>query len=462
MSTVAPAPASARLRASTIARYATGSLGTGGFATLPGLVLTYYLTNNLGVTAAIAGIVITVSKLWDVVIDPVIGAMTDRQLARTGSRRGFMVAGAVSLPVFFALTFAVPPSVGPVIGAIWVFIAFTATATSFSLFQVPYIALPAELTDRYDERTRLLTWRVIVLTLAILLFGGGGPELRGITGEPVSGYLIMGVVAGLVIGLGMWVSAGVAPRSVPLTTTLPKFNIFEHYATGVRAFRRSQPFRALLTTFFLQALATGLMLAGAQYVATYVMHSESAVTLLFVALIAPALLTAPLWNLLSRRIGKTRAFRIATLMFVVAAITITAALWVPGSWLYVPVGLAGVAYAGMQSLPMAMLPDVISLDRTGSGEAHAGAFSGFWTAGETIGFTFGATTLTTVLTLTGYVSTIAGVEVAQPASAVAGVVIAFSIVPAVLAIVSLVPLSRYRVTKADVDAAAHDTREEES
>ena len=36
----------------TIARYAIGSLGTGGFATLPGLVLVYYLTNTLGVVAA--------------------------------------------------------------------------------------------------------------------------------------------------------------------------------------------------------------------------------------------------------------------------------------------------------------------------------------------------------------------------------------------------------------------------
>ena len=99
MSTAAPSPARTRLSRGTIARYATGSLGTGGFATLPGLVLAYYLTDSLGVAAIVAGIVITVAKVWDVVIDPIIGALTDRDLARHGTRRRLMLIGALSLPV---------------------------------------------------------------------------------------------------------------------------------------------------------------------------------------------------------------------------------------------------------------------------------------------------------------------------------------------------------------------------
>ncbi len=210
----APSQASPRLSAGTIGRYAIGSLGTGGFATLPGLVLTYYLTDSLGVAALAAGLVITIAKIWDVIIDPVIGALTDRDLARHGTRRRLMLLGSLMLPVFFALTFAVPPVLGPLAGAVWVLIAFTLTATAFSLFQVPYIALPAELTSSYDERTRLLTWRVVVLTFAILLFGAGGPALRGLTGDPVTGYLVMGIVAGVVIALGMLIATTVARKAV--------------------------------------------------------------------------------------------------------------------------------------------------------------------------------------------------------------------------------------------------------
>lgn len=447
-----------RLSTGTITRYATGSLGTGGFGTLPGLVLTYYLTDSLGVAALAAGAVITLAKIWDVVIDPVIGALTDADLARHGTRRRLMLIGACALPVFFALTFAVPPSVGPFAAALWVAIAFMLTATAFSLFQVPYIALPAELTPSYDERTRLLTWRVVVLTFAILLFGAGGPALRRIPNDPVAGYLLMGVVAGLMIGVGMLIATTVARRAArpvsrePVTTDAVRTGIREHYAAGIRALRRSRPFRLLLATFVLQALATGLMLAGAQYVATWVLHSEAAIELLFIALIAPALLAAPGWGVVARRIGKERTFTIASIVFALAALSVLGVVWAPGEWIYVPVGVAGIAYAGMQSLPMAMLPDVISHDERIHGSGRAGAFSGVWTAGETVGFALGATVLSIILAITGYVSSTAGQVVTQPDAAVTGIVVSFSFAPAALIALSLVTLARYPLRRGDIES----------
>ena len=461
------------LSRSTVAIYAAGSLGTGGFATLPGLVLTYYLTNSLGVTALLAGVIVTAAKIWDVVIDPVIGAISDRELRTRGTRRRLMLIGALALPVLFALTFAVPPSIGPWAAAAWVFVAFVATATAFSLFQVPYIALPAELTQRYDERTRLLTWRVVVLTLAILLFGAGGPMLRGMTGNETSGYLLMGVVAGVTIGVGMLIATATARRArlaasasepvqeLPLTdTTVVSTGLRAHFAASMATLRRSQPFRALLTTFFLQALATALMLAGAQFYATWVLHSEDAVTFLLVALIAPAPLAAPGWGLFARRIGKERAFVISSVLFGIAALSIIGSLWVPGDWIYAPVAVAGVAYAGMQSLPMAMLPDVISHDAAAFGQGQAGAFGGVWTAGETTGFAFGAGILALMLALTGYVESVAGQVVAQPGSAVAGIVISFSVLPAALVAASLITLRAYRLRKVNIDTDAAAAAEE--
>jgi glycoside/pentoside/hexuronide:cation symporter, GPH family len=435
----------------TIAAYAIGSLGTGGFATLPGLVLVYYLTDTLGIAALAAGFVVTLAKIWDVVIDPVIGTRSDLSLARTGSRRRVMRVGGLLLPVFFILTFAVPPGIDRTLAGVWVFLAFLCCATAFSVFQVPYIALPAELTSRYDDRTRLLTWRVVVLAVAILLFGAGGPLLRGLADDPRLGYLLMAVVAGVVIGAGMLVSASVAPRNVPLMTMAPTASLTASYAGGIDALRRSQPFRALLATFMLQGLATGLMLAGAQYVATWVLHSEDAVTLLFVALIAPALLFAPAWGRLARRMGKERTFTLASVLFGVAVLTLVGQLWAPGAWVYVPVALAGAAYAGMQSLPMAMLPDVISHDARRHGEGRAGIFGGVWTAGETAGMALGAAVLTIVLALTGYAERVAGQSVEQTPAAVAGIVLSFSVVPAVIMLLSLLTLARYRLRRHDVD-----------
>ena len=117
----------------TVAGYAIGSLGTGGFATLPGLVLVYYLTDTLGVAAILAGLLVTIAKVWDVIIDPVIGARSDRSLALTGSRRRLMVLGSVALPAFFILTFAVPTGLPPIVCApVWLARAETAMIREFA------------------------------------------------------------------------------------------------------------------------------------------------------------------------------------------------------------------------------------------------------------------------------------------------------------------------------------------
>lgn len=445
-----PAPP-ASLRRRTVAGYAIGSLGTGGFGTLPGLVLLYYMTDSLGITALVAGLIIGLAKLWDVVIDPLIGSLSDRLRARTGSRRTLMLIGALSLPVVFLTTFAVPSGLAPMVAAVWVVVAFILSTTAFSLFQVPYIALPAELAGDYDGRTRLLTWRVIVLTIAILLFGAGGPLLRGLGDDPRAGYLIMAGVAGLVIGAGLLVAALTAPRGAA-GIPQPRTNPFAGYPQAVAALRELPALRALLGAFVLQALATGVMLAAAQYVATWLLRSEDAVTLLFLALIAPAVLVTPLWGMLARRVGKERGFVLASVLFLVAALGVVPVALAPGAWIYLPVALAGAAYAGMQALPLAMLPDVIDHDARARGTARGGVISGVWTAGETAGMALGATVLAIMLALTGYVESTAEVVPTQPDSALLGIALTFSVLPAVLLALSLLVFRGYRLRRVDIDA----------
>jgi GPH family glycoside/pentoside/hexuronide:cation symporter len=449
------------LRRNTVVRYAVGSVGTGGFGTLPGLVLLIYMTNTLGVSPAFAGAAFTVSKIWDVIIDPWIGARSDRSLARTGARRRFMVLGAILLPVFFVVTFAVPPGLPEALSAAWVLIGFLLSATAFSLFQVPYIALPAELVDSYDARTRLLSARVIVLTLAILAFGGGAPELVALGSDEYQGYLIMAGAAGVVFLVAFLISSTVersarltavprAPGTEPVEgLAAPKVGFGMHFRRGWTAVRDSQPYRALLFTFVVQALAIGLMLAGVAYIASEILGTGTLV--LFLSLIAPAIIVTPVWSAVSRRIGKERAFRIASVMFGLAALSMVLLFWFPGPWVYASVALAGAAYAGLQSLPLAMLPDTVAHDAETHGPGRAGTFSGVWTAGETAGLAFGGTILSIVLAVTGFIPTVGDETVTQPASALFGIVLAFSVIPAALMFLSLISLARYPLRRADID-----------
>jgi Na+/melibiose symporter-like transporter len=198
---------------------------------------------------------------------------------------------------------------------------------------------------------------------------------------------------------------------------------------------------------------TGMMLAGAAYIAKWVLRDDSGTTFLFVALIAPALICAPLWSVISRRTGKELAFGVASVLFGLAALSLVMLVWMPGPWLYAPVALAGAAYAGMQTLPMAMLPDVISHDAKTNGPGRAGIFGGVWTAGETTGMALGAVVLTLILALTGYQEAVAGVTVEQSANAITGIVLSFSIVPAIMIGLSLWSLGRYPLRRSDIDEA---------
>lgn len=425
-----------RLTRAQTAGYAAGSVGTGGFGTLPGLVLAYYLTDTLGVAAIFAAVVVLIPKAWDVAIDPVIGARSDRELTTQGSRYRLMTLGALTLPVGFIGMFAVPSGVGSALAALWVVVAFVLATTSFSLFQVPYIAVPADLTRSYLERTRIMAWRVGVLALAILAFGAGAPAVRDALGGGRAGYLVMAVVSAVALTGGMLATAAsLRGHESPPGAAAEQPSL----AAGLDAIRAFPRFRALLLVFVIQALATGIVLAAAQYVATYLLGSQSWVSVLFAAVVAPTLFVMPLWKRYAAARGKRTAYVASSWLFVLACLVQVPALALGWVWLSVlALAVGGIAYAGMQLFPLAMLPDVVEE----AGRERGGAMSGVWTALETAGLALGPGIVLLMLASGGFLSS-TGEPVAQPASARMAIGLAFTLVPAVLAMLSLAALQRY-------------------
>lgn len=435
------APPDGNLDRRTTFSYALGSVGTAGFSTVPGLLLAYYLTNSLGVAAGIAALVLLVPKLWDVVFLPIVGNLSDRDVAKRRTRRPFLLAGGLLLPGLFALMFAVPPSLAPTAAALWVFVAFVAAASAFAIFQVPYIATPAEITDSPAARTTLMAWRVAFLAFGILLFGAGSPVLRDAFSSQSVGYLVMGIVIGVLIGLGMLGCWWGLRRVKILHTEQSERSLRAQFDVA----RRNRDFVALLGTFILQALATSSMLAGAQYFATYILDREGISDVLFVCLVAPGILFMPVWAKVSHRLGKKRGYVVASLVFTSGAILLLASRVLPLAVVLVLVALCGIGYAGMQMFPLSMLPDTIAADAAARGKQQAGAFTGYWTAGETAGFAVGPALVLGLLALTGFVSSKANEVVVQPEMAVTGVLLAFTILPTVLTLGSLLLLRRYRL-----------------
>jgi len=432
-----------RLDRRVVGAYAIGSVGTGGFGVLPGLVLAYYLTNSLAVPALAAAAVVLIPKLVDVGINPLIGAHSDRLLRRRGSRRAAMLVGAVALAPLFILTFCAPVTDWWV-SALWVLVAFTLTAVAYSLFQVPYVALPAELTGDYDERTRLVATRIAVLAAAILAFGAGGPAIRDAVGK-AHGNAVMAIVAGIVISAGMLIATlGTTGRPTLGTDNATDGDgAAPSFTDAFRAIRTDHRYRVLVAVYVVQALATAVMLAGAQYLATYRLDSASAVQGLFIALVAPALLVMPLWYRFGERHGKLAGLRAATGLFSVGALALVGTLWWSGPWVYAAVCLAGAGYAGMQTFPLAMLPEVLDAYSRRIARPAAGSLSGLWTAAETVALALGPAVFLLVLAVTGFVSSTGNQTVAQPGSALIGISVGFAAIPALLGAASLLLLRQY-------------------
>ena len=434
--------------------YGLGSLCTGTFATVPGLLLLYYLTNVMAVPAAAAGIALFLPKVWDVLINPVVGVLSDRSRLRGGPRRPFLLAGACTLPPLFALIFAAPPLRGTAAAA-YVAVLFMLAATAYAVFQVPYVAMPAEMTDDSGERGKLLAWRVGFLGVAILLSGAVAPVIAQSGGDTPAGYRLMGVVVAALLACGTfaaWSGTRKAP-AVALTTAEPSLR------AQFTAARSNRPFLFLAGMWTAQALAVGVMLAGVQYFATYVLGSASAVTPLFACLIGPLALVMPVWNRLARRRGVKYAQFCASWLFLAAAVVLVLTPW-GGAWpAYATVAMVGVAYGGLQLLPLRMLADNLVADTARTGRQRAATFTGLWTAAETLAFALGAGAFAAVLAVSGFRSSDAAHEVNQPGSALTGITLGMSLLPAAFALLSLWLLHRYREDEHPVPSADQEKGE---
>lgn len=436
--------------------YAFGSFGTGGFATVPGLVLLFYLTDVLGVAAAIASLVVFVPKAWDVVIAPVVGSMSDKTMLRTGSRARWLLIGGLIMGPMFALTFGAPGGLTGNVAALWVGVFFLFAITGFATFQVTYLAMPAEFTDDYKERTQIMSIRIVFLTLSILLFGAGAPILVKAFGSGRGGYAGMGVVVGLLLIVSTVVCWVIVRRARAYTQAASEPSLRERVA----AVRENRWFLLLMLTFVCQALGVGAMLAAVPYLATYILGGgELQQTLLFVCLVAPAIIIMPLWAMTSKRVGKQRGFIMASGIFLIAALGLFFARSLPDAAIYVLVGMVGVAYAGMQMFPLAMMPDAVAADAAVHGSQRAGVFTGVWAAGETVALALGPAVVGLILAATGFISTKAGETVTQPGSALTGIVVSFSIFPALMLLLSLPTLFKYDLTENRLNElrGAHDS-----
>lgn len=432
-----PAPSSGQLIA-----FASGSIGMGVWVTVPGLLLLFFLTNVVGVNPFIAGLVLLLPKLLDIVMHPWFGSVSDRQLAKRGNRRMMMFFGLL-LGLAMLAMFSVPAAMSGAAAAVWVGFFYILGNISFASFQVPYITTPSDLDVSYFQRTRVMSYRMFLLILGLLGAGVAAPAL--VASEERSSYSLMALSLGIV----MLVTALIAIASVK---SLSKFMTSEHrnpelehvgLVAGLKVAWADRNFRALVLSYLFTGATTHLFLAGVPFFAEYVFDNSKLTAVFMGAFLGPALIATPIWLRISKRIGKQRGLIICQLMFAAGALALLLGPVIGFAPTVLIVVVLGTAFAGLQLFAYAMVPDVA---RAASPDgSKAGSYTGVWTATEATGTAFGPYIYAAVLGLGGFVAATADNPVTQSSSAETALLLGFTIVPAVMMVIAMSFQRRYKL-----------------
>jgi GPH family glycoside/pentoside/hexuronide:cation symporter len=346
-----------------------------------------------------------------------------------GRRRPFLLAGAFACGLTFALAFNVPVIANPKGAAALFAVMLMLQATSYAVFAVPYMAMPVEMTENPTERSRLMSYRVVNGALGNSLGGFATATLISVCGGGLMGHRIMGVL----VGLGIF-AALISCFAMTKPARIVDVPAQGHppYAQQLRAALRNRPFVILQCTKLMVLTAAGLHIASAAFfVQRRLMGPDYWLGYIFATLTLGTVISQPLWLWLARRLGKRDAYAIAA--------TFGAASWVAWlpfaahtpAWIVIAIGmLAGIGNGGFTVIGQSMMPDTIQYHAQLTGDRIEGSFAGLYIVVEKIGQAVGASLTGVVLGLFGYQQAHIGQHIQQSASAVWGIALCYTVIPA--------------------------------
>ncbi len=131
--------------------------------------LLFFYTNVVMLSPSLAGLALAVGRIWDGVNDPVVGYLSDGTTSRFGRRRPYLLASTLPLGLSFFLLWSPPQGMGNLGNFLFLATAYILMDAFFTLYATPYLALGAELSRDYHERTQIVTTRAVFHGLGAML-----------------------------------------------------------------------------------------------------------------------------------------------------------------------------------------------------------------------------------------------------------------------------------------------------
>ncbi len=381
-----------------LAGYGAGSFGA-NLALWPVLtMLLYFLTETVGFSVALATVVITAPKVWDICIDPLIGAWADRAAVRTGHRGRLMFLAAGLMPAAIVLVFMLP-SQAPSWVAVIAIVLLILKSSAFMVFFISHVALADDI-DRAGtaRRDSVLAMRVAGQAMGSLCAGAVGPLLITAGGGGSGGYRLMAFALAVAALVGMGIVALTARRFSISQSTAPapaKSNLL----AAIRAAFHNRTAGALILSNFVLYLATAFVSTFMPYMNKLLLGaSDSAMAMLYSSLMVAMLCGSALAAAFTRRFQRIPVLIAGTLVMLLAALS------------FYPTSATGAVIAASASLLVwglglgmyALLVFSATMDAAKASGAGAGLLLGLLISTGKIGDSLGGVFAGGLLSAIGY------------------------------------------------------------
>ncbi|MGE5529158.1 MAG: MFS transporter [Patescibacteria group bacterium] len=420
--------------------YGASDFGFSMAGTIVMFFLLVFVVQVVGLKPWLAGLALAIGKVWDAIVDPFIGHLSDRTRTRWGRRRPFFLWFALPYGASFILIWLLPPMDNQWLLAAIFGLLNLLFITFFSLLMVPYNALGPEMTRDYDDRTSLTSYRMAfsivaglaasVLPIAVIASFGGNARL---------GYAVMGLVFGVSITLFPLFAffgtreEGDAPAGAP------------SLSAGLKAAATNKPFLYSLAAYLANWVAIDVIGAVFLFYTQFCLRlslaeSNPVLAILFVS----AFLFLPLWVKIAKIWSKKTAYILG--LGYLGAILAVFAFFVPAQlWLiYILAAAAGLGVSAAHVIPLSIIPDAVEYDVLRTGEDHEGVYFGLLTFLQQLASAGGIFLVGVFLDAFGFDRRLA----VQTASAQLGIRLALGALPGFLLALGILAISFYPITRA--------------
>ncbi|WP_377478176.1 MAG: MFS transporter [Microcoleus anatoxicus] len=441
-----------KLSFSTKLAYGAGDLGPAITANVLVFYLLLFFTSVAGLSPGTASNILLIGKVWDAVNDPIVGVLSDRTSHPWGRRYPWMVYGAIPFGIFFFLQWIVPSDNPTILFWYYVIIAILFN-TAYTAVNLPYTALTPELTQDYNERTSLNSFRftfsiggsILSLILAKIIFD--------LVKDNTQKYLILGAVCTVISVLPLyWCFLGTRKH---VFAQLQENPVVEDDSTSLglkeqlRIAFNNRPFLYVIGIYLCSWLGVQLTASILPYfVINWMKLPEATFPQTAIAVQGTALAMLFVWSKVSERYGKKAVYFMGMSLWIIAQAGLF--LLQPGQvgLMYFLAVMAGVGVSTAYLVPWSMIPDVIELDELQTGQRREGVFYSFMVLLQKIGLAIGLWFVGQALEVAGFLPTLQGQKPPiQPDSALFAIRVAIGPLPTIALIIGMILTYFYPITR---------------